>query len=166
MTTVTFKGQPIHITGNLPGKGKNAPAFTLTKTDLNELSLKDLKGKQIILNIFPSLDTPTCATSVRRFNAEAAKLADVEVLCISMDLPFAQARFCGAEGLDRVTPVSAFRHQEFGRDYGMTIVDGKLAGLLARSIVIINQQGEVVYTELVNEIAQEPDYEAALAVLA
>lgn len=165
MATLTLQGHSLHTIGNLPTKGNSAPIFTLTKTDLTELTLKDLRGKRVILNIFPSIDTPTCAMSVRKFNEEAAKLQDVEVLCVSMDLPFAQARFCGAEGIERVTPVSAFRHHEFGRDYGVTIVDGKLAGLLARSIVIINAHGSVIYSSLVNEISHEPDYEAALAAL-
>ena len=121
MAKVTLKGQPVHTGGDLPQLGQVAPNFILTKTDLSELHLSELKGKRIILSIFPSLDTPTCATSVRKFNQEASKLNNVEILCVSMDLPFAQSRFCGAEGLDKVMPVSAFRHSEFGRHYGVMI---------------------------------------------
>jgi thioredoxin-dependent peroxiredoxin len=165
MATVTLQGNPVHTYADLPAKGSPAPDFTLTKTDLSEISLKDLAGKTIILNIFPSLDTPTCATSVRKFNSEASKLHNAEVLCISMDLPFAQARFCGAEGLDRVTPVSAFRHREFGENYGVEITDSKLAGIFSRAIVVINGQGNVIYTEQVPEIANEPNYAAALAAV-
>lgn len=165
MANVTFKGNPVKTQGDLPAVGKKAPDFTLTKTDLTELHLQDLAGKTVILSIFPSLDTPTCATSVRKFNAEASKLKDSMVLCVSMDLPFAQNRFCGAEGLSQVIPVSAFRHAEFGEKYGMTLSDGPLAGLFARAVVIIDAQGKVIYTELVGEIANEPDYAKALEAL-
>lgn len=166
MANVTFKGTPVKTHGDLPAVGKKAPDFTLTKTDLTELHLQDLAGKTVILSIFPSLDTPTCATSVRKFNAEASKLKDSVVLCVSMDLPFAQNRFCGAEGLSQVIPVSGFRHTEFGEKYGVTLSDGPLAGLFARAVVIIDAHGKVIYTELVAEIANEPDYAKALAVLA
>lgn len=165
MATITLKGQPIHTSGDLPRALQSAPEFTLTKTDLSDVTLAQFKGKRVILNIFPSIDTPTCAMSVRKFNQEAATLAGVVVLCVSMDLPFAQKRFCGAEGLDKVLAVSAFRHHEFGQRYGVTIIDGPLKGLLARAIVVINADGQVAYTQLVPEIAQEPDYAKALAAL-
>ncbi|WP_108125094.1 thiol peroxidase [Saccharospirillum mangrovi] len=165
MAEITLQGNPIHTSGDLPATGKTAPAFSVTKTDLSQLSLADLGGKTVVLNIFPSVDTATCAASVRRFNAELSKLDGVEVLCVSADLPFAQARFCGAEGLDKVTPVSVFRSESFAQDYGVKIVDGPLAGLLARSVVVI-KNGEVMYTELVAETADEPNYEAALKAAA
>lgn len=165
MATITFKGNPVHTVGNLPAQSSTAPAFTLTKTDLSEVSLKDLAGKYVVLNIFPSMDTPTCATSTRKFNSEANKLDNAHVLCISMDLPFAQKRFCAAEGLDKVMPLSAFRHAEFGDKYGVKIADGPLAGLLSRAVVVIDPQGKVIYTQQVAEIADEPDYAAALAAL-
>lgn len=162
MTNITLKGNPIHTVGSLPAVGTQAPDFKLTKTDLSEVSLKDFAGKKIILSIFPSVDTPTCATAVRQFNEKAAKLKDVVVLCISADLPFALNRFCGAEGLKEVIPTSVFRHQEFGDQYGVRIVDGPIAGLLSRAIVVLDSTGKVVYTEQVSEIAHEPDYQAAL----
>lgn len=165
MATITLKGNPIHTVGTLPSLSSAAPEFTLTKTDLSELSLKDLKGKYVILNIFPSLDTPTCAKSVKTFNAKANEVPNAQILCISMDLPFAQSRFCGAEGLDKVIPVSAFRHPEFAQTYGVKITDGPLAGLLSRAIVVLNPKHEVIYTEQVKEIADEPNYAAALASL-
>ena len=165
MAKITLKGQPVHTGGDLPQLGQEAPGFILTKTDLSEVNLSHFKGKRLILNIFPSLDTPTCASSVRKFNQEASKLGNVEILCVSMDLPFAQSRFCGAEGLDKVTPVSAFRHSEFGRHYGVMIADGPLTGLFARAVVIIDVNGKVVYMQLVSEIADEPDYAAALKAL-
>lgn len=162
MATITLKGNPIHTSGELPAVGSSAPDFTLVKTDLGAVSLKDLAGKVVVLSIFPSVDTPTCATSVRRFNAELDKLDNVAVLCASADLPFAHKRFCGAEGLERVLSVSDLRDKEFGKRYGIAIVDGPLAGLLARSVVVIGADGKVKYTELVAETANEPDYEAAL----
>ncbi len=165
MATITLKGDSIHTSGDLPRIGQSAPDFTLTKTDLSEVKLADFKGKPVILNIFPSIDTPTCATSVRKFNQEASKLSDVVVLCVSMDLPFAQSRFCGAEGLDKVIPVSGFRHSEFGQHYGVSIIDGALKGLFARAIVVINAQGQVTYTQLVSEVANEPDYAEALKAI-
>lgn len=165
MTTITFKGNPIKTVGELPKKDSQALVFTLTKTDLSDVSLTDFSGKIIVLNIFPSLDTATCAASVRKFNAEAAKFNHAVILCVSMDLPFAQQRFCGAEGLDKVIPVSAFRHPEFGERYGVKIAEGVLAGLLSRAIVIIDTHGKVIYTEQVSEITHEPNYDAALAVL-
>lgn len=165
MANITLKGNPIHTEDNLPAINTKAPDFTLTKTDLTELDLQDLSGKTIILNIFPSLDTDTCANSVRKFNAAANDLENTNILCISMDLPFAQKRFCGAEGLDKVIPVSAFRHPEFGQHYGVMIKDGPLKGLCSRAIVIIDAHGKIIYTQQVPEITEEPDYSKALAVL-
>ena len=162
MTNITLKGNPIHTIGSLPAVGTQAPDFKLTKTDLSDVSLKDFAGKKVILSIFPSVDTPTCATAVRQFNEKAAKLKDVVVLCISADLPFALNRFCGSEGLKDVIPASVFRHQEFAKQYGVRIVDGPIAGLLSRAIVVLDSAGKVLYTEQVSEIADEPDYQAAL----
>lgn len=160
MAQVTLKGNPIHTLGDLPAQGDQAPNATLTKTDLSDVQLKDYADKTVILNIFPSVDTGTCAASVRRFNEEASNLDGVEVLCISADLPFAMQRFCGAEGIDRVTSLSAFR-SDFGKQYGVQLTDGPLAGLMARSVVAI-KNNEVIYTQLIPEITEEPDYEAAL----
>jgi thioredoxin-dependent peroxiredoxin len=165
MAQVTLKGNPIHTSGDLPKAGAAAPAFTLVRTDLSEVTGKELSGQRVVLNIFPSLDTPTCAASVRKFNARANEKPNTTILCVSMDLPFAQKRFCGAEGLDNVVPASAFRNAEFGQAYGVALVDGPLKGLLARAVVVVNEAGKIVHTELVPEIAQEPDYNAALAVL-
>lgn len=165
MAQVTLKGTPVKTSGELPAVGHESPAFTLTKMDLSELGLPDLKGKRVVLNIFPSLDTATCATSVRTFNKRANELPGAVILCISADLPFAQKRFCGAEGLDQVVPVSDFRNKRFGTDYGVAILDGALRGLLARAVVVLDKDSKVVYTELVPEIANEPDYDAALEAL-
>ena len=165
MATITLKGNPIETSGSLPEIGSQAPAFNLTRTDLSSCTQDDFSGKTIVLNIFPSIDTPTCAASVRRFNAEAILQKDTVVLCISADLPFAHKRFCEVDGLDNVIPLSVFRSAAFGLDYGLTITTGPLAGLLARAIVVINPDGKVIYTELVPEIAQEPDYHKALSVL-
>ncbi len=165
MAQVTLNGAPFQTTGNLPATGDQAPGFSLVKTDLSNIDLEGLAGQFVVLNIFPSLDTEVCATSVRRFNAEASSMENAMVLCVSMDLPFAQKRFCGAEGLDDVVPASDFRTGDFGRNYGVRIVDGPLEGLLARSVVVINPQGKVIYTQLVPETVQEPDYEAALAAI-
>lgn len=165
MAQITLQGNPINTVGDLPNTGTSAPDFTATRSDLSELKLSDLSNKTVVLNIFPSIDTPTCAASVRRFNEAASQLDGVEVLCLSADLPFAQQRFCGAEGLDRVTPVSVFRNPEFGEAYGVRIVDGPLTGLMARSVVVV-KNGEVVHTELVAETADEPDYDAALKAVA
>lgn len=165
MAQITLKGNPVETAGELPAVGQNAPAFTLTGTDLSDFSLDDCKGKRIVLNIFPSIDTPVCATSVRRFNEAAAASGDTLVLCISADLPFAHARFCGAEGLESVVSLSSFRSQDFGEKYGVTITTGPLAGLLSRAVVVLDTSAKVIYTEQVPEIAQEPDYEAALAAL-
>jgi thiol peroxidase len=165
MATVTLKGNPITTSGNLPAVGSKAPDFSLVKVDLSNVALKDFAGKKLILNIFPSIDTPTCATSVRRFNVEAAKLADTVVLCVSRDLPFAHKRFCGAEGIDKVHGVSDFRDAAFGTHYGLTITSGPIAGLFSRAVVVVDGAGTVVYTEQVAEIANEPDYAKALAAL-
>ena len=165
MAQVTLKGNPFHTSGELPKAGAAAPAFTLVKTDLSEVSGKDLAGQRVVLNIFPSLDTPTCAASVRAFNVRANEKPNTTILCISADLPFAQKRFCAAEGLDKVVPASTFRNADFGKAYGTTLVDGPLAGLHARAVVVLDERGKVIHTQLVPEIAQEPDYNAALAVL-
>jgi thioredoxin-dependent peroxiredoxin len=162
MALITLKGNPFSTIGNLPVVNLPAPEFSLTKTDLAECVLKDFKGKTVVLNIFPSIDTPVCATSVRRFNEAASSLDNTVVLCISADLPFAHKRFCEGEGLKNVIPLSIFRSLGFGTDYGLTITNGPLSGLLARAIVIVDKNGTVIYTELVPEIAQEPDYTSAL----
>ncbi len=163
MAAITLRGNPIHTSGDLPAVGSAAPAFKLTSTDLADVGLDGFGGKAVVLNIFPSIDTPTCATSVRRFNSELAALSDTVVLCVSADLPFAHKRFCGAEGLERVLSVSDLRDREFAKRYGVAIVDGPLVGLMARAVVVIGKDGKVKYTQLVPEIAQEPDYAAALA---
>jgi thioredoxin-dependent peroxiredoxin len=165
MAKITFKGSPVATAGDLPKVGSLAPAFALTKVDLSTLANKDVAGKKVVLNIFPSIDTGVCATSVRKFNQQAASLADTVVVCVSKDLPFALKRFCGAEGIDKVTTASAFRGPDFGKDYGVTMMDGPLAGLLARAVVVFDKNGKVVHTELVPEIAQEPNYDKALAAL-
>lgn len=165
MATVTLRGAPVHTCGSLPLVGDPCPPFLLTRADLTELSSVDLEGQRVVLNIFPSLDTPTCAASVRTFNARAAGVPNTVVLCVSEDLPFAMARFCGSEGLTRVTPASAFRHPGFGLALGLTLVDSPFRGLLARAVVVLNEDGTVVHTELVPDLAREPDYESALAAL-
>ncbi|MDR3061287.1 MAG: thiol peroxidase [Dysgonamonadaceae bacterium] len=165
MSKISFKGNTINTNGNLPETGSKAPDFSLVKTDLNELLLKDLQGKNVILNIFPSLDTSVCAASVRRFNKEAADMKNTVVLAISKDLPFAHARFCTTEGIENVIPLSAFRNSDFEKEYGIGMVDGPLKGLLARAVVLINSSGNITYSELVPEITQEPDYKAVIAHL-
>ena len=165
MATVKLKGNEIHTSGNLPQKGSKAPDFTMIKDDLSSASLSDFKGQNLVLNIFPSVDTGTCAASVRRFNEEAANLDNTKVLCISRDLPFAQQRFCGAEGIDNVVMLSDFKTGDFGKTYGLNLLDGPLAGLHSRCIVVINSEGDVVYTEQVPDIVDEPDYEAAKEAL-
>ncbi len=165
MATVTLKGNPFNTNGNLPAAGSQAPDFKLVKTDLSEVSKADLAGKRVVLNIFPSVDTPTCATSVRTFNAEASKLDNTVVVCASQDLPFALGRFCGAEGLSNVIPASAFR-SDFASAYGVKLVDGPLTGLTARAVVVLDTDGKVLHTELVSEVAHEPNYAAALKALA
>lgn len=165
MATITLGGNAIHTSGSLPEKGTKAPKFELVNTDLGVVSLDNYKGTKLILNIFPSIDTGVCATSVRTFNQKAASLNNTKVLCISRDLPFAQKRFCGAEGIENVENLSDFRDGSFGKDYGLTITDGVLAGLHSRAIVVLDEEGTVIYAEQVPEIAQEPNYDAALAVL-
>ena len=165
MATITLKGNAIETIGNLPAKASAAPAFTLVKSDLSEATLTDYKGKRVVLNIFPSIDTPVCAASVRHFNKTAGELANTVVLCISADLPFAHSRFCETDGLKNVVSLSVFRSPAFGKDYGVTITTGPIAGLLSRAIVIVDPAGKILYTEQVPEIAQEPNYNAALAAL-
>ncbi len=165
MASITLKGNPVSTVGELPAAGSNAPAFEGVKTDLSGCALADFAGKKVVLNIFPSIDTGVCAASTRHFNEAASSLDNTVVLCVSVDLPFALGRFCGAEGLDNVVPVSVFRNPEFGSSYGVTIADGPLAGLLSRAVVVIDESGNVLYTEQVPEITQEPNYEAALAAL-
>lgn len=166
MAKITLKGNEIETIGTLPSTGTTAADFTLVKTDLSELTLKELQGKNVVLNIFPSIDTDVCAASVRKFNKDLSEKEDTVVVCISADLPFALGRFCAAEGLDNVIPVSVFRAPEFGKDYGVTIQTGPLAGLLSRAVVILDKQGKVIYTEQIPEITEEPDYEKALQALA
>lgn len=165
MATTKFKGQPVKLIGEFIQVGKVAPDFQLVNTDLSTFSLKDIKDKNVILNIFPSLDTNVCALSVRKFNKIAAGLRDTVVLAISKDLPFAHARFASIEGIENVIPLSDFRYSDFDESYGVRMADGPLAGLLARAVVVIGKDGKVTYTELVPEITQEPDYDKALAAL-
>jgi thiol peroxidase len=165
MAKITLAGNQIQTVGELPAKGSKANDFKLVNTDLSPLSLDDLKGKKVVLNIFPSLDTDVCAASVRRFNQEASNLENTVVVCVSKDLPFAHKRFCSTEGLNNVVNASDFRDGNFGESYGVTIADGPLAGLHSRAVVVLNEDGEVVYTEQVPEIVQEPDYTAALAAV-
>lgn len=164
MAQVTFQGAPVQTVGTLPQVGRVAPDFTLVKQDLSEFTRADYAGKKIVLNIFPSLDTPVCALSVKAFNQKAAELDQTVVLCVSMDLPFAHGRFCAAEGIEQAESVSAFR-SDFGASYGVLLADSALKGLLARAVVVIDESGNVVYTQLVSEITEEPDYDAALAAL-
>jgi thiol peroxidase len=164
MATVTLRGNEIHTNGELPAVGSQAPDFTVTGGDLGDVSLSSLVGQKVILNIFPSLDTATCAASVRRFNEAAAGRQGTVVLCVSQDLPFAQNRFCGAEGIDNVKVASGFR-SSFTDDYGVRIVDGPMRGLAARSVVVLDENGTVVYNQLVPDIGQEPDYDSALAAV-
>lgn len=165
MATTKFKGKPVKLAGEFVKVGAVAPDFQLVKTDLSSFSLKALVGKRVVLNIFPSLDTDVCATSVRKFNKLAAGLPDTVVLAISKDLPFAHARFCTTEGIGNVMPLSDFRISSFDKDYGVRMTDGPLAGLLARAVVVIGKDGKVAYAELVPEITQEPDYDKAISSL-
>ena len=165
MAQVNLGGNPVNTTGELPQAGQQAPDFNLTAADLSQSGLADYAGKKIVLNIFPSVDTPTCAASVRKFNETAASLENTVVLCISRDLPFAQQRFCASEGLTNVHCLSDFKTGAFGRDYGVMLSDGKLEGLHARAVVVVDENGSVSHRELVPEIANEPDYDAALAAL-
>jgi thiol peroxidase len=165
MAKITLKGNEIETVGSLPEVGVDAPDFTVVKTDLSEASLKSFAGKSVVLNIFPSIDTGVCAASARKFNSEASGRENVVVLCVSADLPFAHGRFCEAEGLKDVIPVSIFRTPDFGKAYGQTITTGPLTGLLARAVVVVGPDGKVKYVEQVPEIGQEPDYDSALASL-
>ena len=164
MATITLKGNQIHTSGQLPAKGSQAPDFKLVRTDLSEVSLASYPGKRKILNIFPSIDTAVCAASVRKFNKDATSLKDTAVLNISADLPFAQKRFCASEGIENADALSTFR-SPFANDYGLKLTDGPLAGLCSRAVVVLDKENRVIYTEQVPEIGQEPNYDAALAVL-
>ncbi|WP_405381991.1 thiol peroxidase [Maribacter sp. LLG6340-A2] len=165
MASVTLKGNTIHTIGSLPSNGNKAPEFHLTKNDLSTVKLSDYEGARVVLNIFPSVDTGTCAQSVRQFNQEAAELDNTIVLCVSKDLPFAQARFCGAEGIDNVEMLSDFRDGNFGKAYNVDFSDGPLAPLHSRAVVVLDEKGNVIYTEQVAEITEEPNYKAALEAL-
>ena len=165
MASITLGGNPVHTNGELPTVGSKATDFNLVKTDLGTASLADFAGSKVVLNIFPSVDTGTCAASVRKFNEKASALANTKVLCISRDLPFAQKRFCGAEGLENVINLSDFKDGGFGKNYGLEITDGPLAGLHSRVVIVLDENGTILHTEQVKEIADEPNYEAALAVL-
>jgi len=165
MAKITLKGNPVKTIGKLPKVGKKAPKFKLVKNDLSVARLKDFRGKKVLLNITPSIDTGVCANSVRKFNEAAAGLDNTVVLYVSKDLPFAQARFCGAEGIDNVITLSDFRRGKFGKRYGVTIRTGPMKGLLSRSVVVVDEEGKVIYTEQVQETIDEPNYEAALAAL-
>jgi thiol peroxidase len=162
MAQIAFKGNPVNTSGELPKVGTQAPNFHLVKTDLSSVSLSDYKGKKVILNVFPSLDTSVCAAGVRKFNIEAAKTTDTVILAISKDLPFAHARFCSTEGIDNVIPASAFRDTDFEQSYGVMMLDGPLAGSLARAVIVIDENGKIIYEELVPEITTEPNYAAAI----
>ncbi|HEX8268651.1 MAG TPA: thiol peroxidase [Flavobacterium sp.] len=165
MASITLGGNPVHTVGELPQIGTKATTFELSKADLSTATLADFAGKKVVMNIFPSIDTGTCATSVRKFNEKAASLENTVVLCISRDLPFAQKRFCGAEGIENVVNLSDFKTGDFGKQYGLEIVDGKLAGLHSRAVVVLDESGTVIHVEQVSEIANEPNYDAALSVL-
>jgi thiol peroxidase len=165
MSTITLGGNPVHTSGEMPQTGTQAPDFTLVQNDLSTTSLQDFAGSRLILNIFPSIDTGVCATSVRRFNQMAADLSNTKVLCISRDLPFAQKRFCGTEGIQNALTLSDFKSGSFGKTYGLEMIDGALSGLHARAVVVLDENAKILHTELVPEIASEPNYEQALAVL-
>jgi thiol peroxidase len=165
MADITLGGTPVTTGGTVPAPGDAAPDFTLTGSDLGTLTKDDFAGQNLVLNIFPSVDTPTCASSVRTFNERAADLDNTTVLCVSADLPFAQGRFCGSEGLENVKTASTFKNPEFLETYGVSMLDGRLAGLCARAVVVLDSSGTVLHSELVDEIASEPDYDAALAAL-
>lgn len=165
MAQIKFKGIPVSTAGELPKIGSKAPCFCLVKSDLSDLNCCDLKGKRLVLNIFPSLDTGVCATSVRKFNKLAADMDNTVVIAISKDLPFAQSRFCSTEGIKNVIPASAFRNADFAKEYGVEMIDGPLAGLLARAVIVIDENFNIIYEELVPEITQEPNYEAVIKIL-
>ena len=164
MAQTALRGNPVQTVGDLPAVGSPVPSFTVTGNNLADVTAADFAGKNLVLNIFPSIDTPTCATSVRTFNQRAADLGDTVVLCVSADLPFAQNRFCGAEGIENVKTASTFRGN-FGEQFGVTLAEGPMAGLMARAVVVVDAKGNVVHSQLVPEIAQEPDYDAAIAAL-
>jgi thiol peroxidase len=165
MAKISSRGEIVETSGELPEVGTSAPDFSLRKADLTPVTLADYAASRLVLNIFPSIDTPTCAASVRQFNERAAAMPNTRVLCVSADLPFALGRFCGAEGIDNVETASVYRAPEFGRDYGVFMAEGRLGGLLARAVVVVDEAGMIIHRELVPEIAQEPDYDAATAVL-
>ena len=164
MANITLKGSAVHTSGNLPAKGSKAPDFTLVKSDLSEVTLSNYAGKKLVLNVFPSIDTGTCAMSVRKFNQQASDLNNAAVINVSVDLPFAQARFCGAEGIKNAETASAFR-SNFATDYGLKMTDGPLAGLCSRAVIVLDEQGKVLYTEQVPDIVDEPNYGAAIQAL-
>ncbi len=165
MAQTALRGNPVNTSGDLPAVGSSAPTFSLTGADLSSVSSGDYNGQRLVLNIFPSVDTPTCAQSVRTFNERAAELENTSVLCVSADLPFAQGRFCGAEGIESVKTASTFRNPEFLDAFGVGMVDGPLQGLCARAVVVVDEAGQVAHTQLVPEIADEPDYDSAIAAL-
>lgn len=165
MAEITLGGNPVHTGGTIPAPGSAAPDFTLTGRDLGPLTMSDFVGKKLLINIFPSLDTATCASSVRTFNAAAAELENTNVLCISADLPMAHGRFCAAEGIENVTTASIFRSPEFPESYGVSFLDSKMVGLCARAVVVVDETGAVLHSELVSEVGLEPNYEAAIAAL-
>lgn len=166
MATTKLAGNPVALSGDFPIKEAIAKKFTAVQQDLSEISSESFKGKKIVLNIFPSIDTDVCATSVRKFNERAAALKNTQVICLSADLPFAHKRFCGAEGIDNLITASLFRNQSFAVDYGVLIADGPLKGLTARAVIVVGETGSILYAQLVDDITHEPDYDAALAVLA
>ena len=165
MTKINFKGNEINTSGSLPGIGEKAPDFTLTGTDLSDVRLKNYSGKRVIINVFPSIDTPVCAMSVRKFNEGINKYENAVVICASRDLPFAHSRFCGAEGLENVISASEMKKLEFGNDYGLRMIQGPLEGLLARAVIGVDENGHIFYTQLVGEIGEEPDYQAVFEAL-
>ena len=165
METIYFKGEPVHTYGMIPTVGTKAPCFNLVSKELKDIRCTDYEGKRVVLNVFPSLDTPVCAASVRRFNQEAAALENTAVINVSMDLPFAMSRFCVTEGIENVEAASAFRSPMFGQQYGLQMVDGPLAGLLARAVIVLDENHNVIFSDLVEEITHEPDYEGAISVL-
>lgn len=165
METIFFKGTPCHTYGQIPAVGTEAPGFDLTGKGLQPVRLSDYDGKRVVLNIFPSLDTPVCAMSVRKFNKEAANLDNVAIICVSLDLPFAMSRFCSAEGIDNVIAASAFRSPVFVQNYGVQMIDGPLAGLLARAVIVMDENHRIIFSDLVEEITNEPDYKGAISVL-
>lgn len=165
MKTVYFKGEACHVRGSLPSVGSLAPSFSLVGKDLQDVRSIDYAGQRIVLNIFPSLDTEVCAMTIRRFNTEIANITNTVVICVSMDLPFAATRFCTTEGINHVITASAFRPQSFAEKYGVQLIDGALAGLFARAVVVIDENARVIYTQLINEITEEPDYKTVVDIL-